>query len=106
AVPIIFFPLNLILRVPQLLYLFLGTGSIFKISPSTASRLKELAHKHHMLKVKKNYETVSHKKAMLLYIKYNDKRINIVFHQGKYRLQLIDTVLPHFHFKKRQKLKT
>jgi len=84
----------------------LGTGSIFKISPSTASRLKDLAQKHHLLEVQKNYDRVPNKKAMLLCLKYNDKRNNIVFHHGNYRLQLIDTVLPLFLFKKREKLKT
>ena len=85
----------------------LGTGSIFQISPSTASRLKDLAQKEHLLEVQKNYGTiVPNKKAMDLCLKYNDKRNNIVFHQGNYRLQLIDTVLPLFLFKRRPKLKT
>ena len=84
----------------------LGTSSIFNISPSTASRLKDLAQKHQLIEVQKNYGTViPNKKAMLLYIKYNDKKNNIVYHQGNYRFQLIDTILPLFHFKRREKLK-
>jgi hypothetical protein len=43
---------------------------------------------------------------MQLYLEYNDKRNNIVFNDGKYRLQLIDTVYPLFYFLKRTKLKT
>ena len=85
----------------------LGACKLFNISPSTASRLKDCALKHHLLEVKKNYGTIiPHKKAMELCLKYNDKRNNIVFRQGKYRLQLIDTILPLFPFNTRQKLKT
>ena len=85
----------------------LGICSIFHISPSTASRLKKRAVKQQLLMVQKNYgDRVPDKKAMELCLKYNDKRNNIVFHQGNYRFQLIDTILPLFLFKKRQKLKT
>lgn len=85
----------------------LGTGSIFQISPSTASRLKDLAQKQKLLEVHKNFgRIVPNKKAMELCLKDNDKRSNIVFHQGNYRFQLIDTILPLFLFKRRPKLKT
>ncbi|MDT0645707.1 hypothetical protein RM545_03310 [Zunongwangia sp. F260] len=85
----------------------LGICNIFKISASTASRLKDYAKKHNLLEVRKNYGTiVPNKKAMELCLKYNDKGSNIVYHQGNYRFQLIDTILPLFLFKKRQKLKT
>ncbi|MFO8147175.1 MAG: hypothetical protein ACQEWG_12755 [Bacteroidota bacterium] len=85
----------------------LGTCSIFEISPSTASRLKNSAEKQKLLEVKKNYgDIVPNKKAMELCLEYNDKRNNIVFYQGNYRFQLIDTILPLFLFKKRKKLKT
>ena len=84
-----------------------GVCSIFNISAATASRLKDFAVKQHLLEVKKNYgEIISNKKAMQLCLKYNDKGNNIVYHQGNYRFQLIDTILPLFQFKKRQKLKT
>ncbi|APS40175.1 MULTISPECIES: hypothetical protein [Salegentibacter] len=85
----------------------LGICRIFQISPSTASRLKEAAEKQKLLQVKKNYgASVPSKKAMELCLDYNDKRNNIVFYQGNYRFQLIDTILPLFLFKKRKKLKT
>ncbi|MEP6262672.1 MAG: hypothetical protein ABJ092_13945 [Gillisia sp.] len=85
----------------------LGLHRIFKISPSTASRLKAKAEENTLLKVKKNYgEIVPNKKAMERCLKYNDSRNNIVFFKGKYRFQLIDTVLPLFLLTKRQKLKT
>lgn len=85
----------------------LGACNIFNISPSTASRLKDCAFKQHLLEVRKNYgATVPNKKAMEYCLDYNDRRNNIVFQQGNYRFQLIDTILPLFLFKKRQKLKT
>ncbi|MBZ9730484.1 hypothetical protein LB467_12385 [Salegentibacter sp. JZCK2] len=85
----------------------LGICRIFQISPSTASRLKDAAQKQKLLEVKKNYgATIPSKKAMELCLDYNDKRNNIVFYQGNYRFQLIDTILPLFLFKKRKKLKT
>ncbi|WP_081209356.1 hypothetical protein [Salegentibacter sediminis] len=85
----------------------LGICNIFQVSPSTASRLKDCAVKQKLLAVEKNYGTeVPNKKAMELCLDYNDKRNNIVFYQGNYRFQLIDTILPLFLFKKRQKLKT
>ncbi|MFZ0489972.1 MAG: hypothetical protein WAM00_07005 [Salegentibacter sp.] len=85
----------------------LGICNIFKISTATASRLKACAEKHKLLRVQKNYgEVTLNKRAMKLCLKYNDKRNNVVFHQGNYRFQLIDTILPLFLFEKRQKLKT
>lgn len=85
----------------------LGTGFIFQISPSTASRLKVLAQKQQLLQVRKNYGTIiPNKKAMDLCLKYNDIRNTVVFHEGNYRFQLIDTILPLFLFKRRPKLKT
>jgi len=85
----------------------LGIGNIFQISVATASRLKKCALKHKLLEVKKNYGSkIRNKKAMELCLDYNDKPNNIVFVEGSYRFQLIDTILPLFLFKKRQKLKT
>ncbi|MDT0642774.1 hypothetical protein RM553_08010 [Zunongwangia sp. F363] len=85
----------------------LGLCKIFKISTATASRLKDCAVKQNLLEVKKNYGSiVPNKKAMEQCLKYNDKRNNIVYYRGNYRFQLIDTILPLFLFKKRQKLKT
>ena len=84
----------------------LGTSSIFQISPATASRLKDLAQKQKLLKVQKNYGTiVPNKKAMDLCLKYKDSRNNVVYHEGNYRFQIIDTILPLFLFKHRAKLK-
>jgi hypothetical protein len=85
----------------------LGIGNIFQISPATASRLKNSALKHKLLEVQKNYGAlIPNKKAMEVCLDYNDKPNNIVFVEGGYRFQLIDTILPLFLFKKRQKLKT
>ena len=85
----------------------LGIGNIFQISPTTASRLKNSALKHKLLEVQKNYGAlIPNKKAMEVCLDYNDKPNNIVFIEGGYRFQLIDTILPLFLFKKRQKLKT
>ncbi len=85
----------------------LGIGNIFQISPATAARLKGCAVKQKLLEVQKNYgATIPHKKAMELCLDYNDKPNNIVYVEGSYRFQLIDTILPLFLFKKRQKLKT
>lgn len=85
----------------------LGIGTIFQISTATASRLKKCALKHKLLEVQKNYGAfIPNKKAMELCLDYNDKPNNIVFVEGSYRFQLIDTILPLFLFKKRQKLKT
>jgi hypothetical protein len=85
----------------------LGIGNIFRISPATASRLKNSALKHKLLEVQKNYGAlIPNKKAMEVCLDYNDKPNNIVFIEGGYRFQLIDTILPLFLFKKRQKLKT
>ena len=85
----------------------LGMQLIFNISPSTASRLKAKAREDNLLKVKKNFGyIILNKKAMELCNKYNDKRNNIVYFNGNYRFQLIDTVLPLFLLVKRQKLKT
>lgn len=85
----------------------LGIGSIFQISPATASRLKNCALKQKLLEVNKNYGAmIPNKKAMELCLDYNDKPSNIVFVQGSYRFQLIDTILPLFLFKRRKKLKT
>ncbi|WP_289024447.1 hypothetical protein [uncultured Salegentibacter sp.] len=85
----------------------LGIGIIFHISPATAFRLKNCARKQKLLEVKKNYGAViPNKKAMELCLDYNDKPNNIVFVEGNYRFQLIDTICPLFLFKRRQKLKT
>ncbi len=84
-----------------------GIHKIFKISPSTASRLKTKAEENNLLKVKKNYgDIVTNKKAMERCIKYNNSRNNIVYFKGYFRFQLIDTILPLFLLTKRQKLKT
>ena len=83
-----------------------GAANLFGISVSTASRLKLAAEKEEYLAVKKNYsERIINKKSMMRSLKYNDMRNNIVFHNGQYRFQLIDTVFPLFLFVRRKKLK-
>ncbi len=83
-----------------------GAANLFDISVSTASRLKHAAEKENYLKVKKNYgESFVDKRSMMKSLDYNDRKMNIVFHKGKYRFQLIDTVFPLFLFIRRQKLK-
>lgn len=85
----------------------IGVNKIFGISISTASRLKTAAYKENFIKLKKNFgEAIPNKQLMELVLEYNDSANNIVFHQGHYRLQLIDTVCPLFYFMKRTKLKT
>jgi hypothetical protein len=85
----------------------IGVHKIFNISVPTASRLKNAAHKEKFIKLKKNFsDTVVNKPLIDLYIEYNDLKNNVVFRDGEYRLQLIDTVYPLFYFKKRVKLKT
>lgn len=83
-----------------------GAAKIFGVSPSTASRLKQAAEKEIFLEVKKNFgEIVTNKKAMQRCLKYNDKRENIVYHEGEFRFQLIDSIFPLFLFVRRKKLK-
>lgn len=85
----------------------IGVNKIFNISQATASRLKNAAYKEQFIKLKKNFgDVVTNKQAMELYLEYNEKANNIVFHEGEYRLQLIDTIYPLFYFIKRTNLKT
>ena len=83
-----------------------GAARLFNISVSTASRLKKAAEKENYLQVEKNYgERIDHKKMMMACLEYNDMRNNIVYHQGNYHFQLIDSVFPLFLFTRRKKLK-
>ena len=85
----------------------IGVNKIFNISIATASRLKTAAHKAGFIKLKKNYDEIKIDVQLLVQIhKYNDLSDNIVFHKDDYRMQLIDTVYPHFYFLKRSRLKT
>lgn len=85
----------------------LSLDAIFSIPKATASRLKHAAVNAGYLKLQKNYSaTYYNKKAMQHYLKYNDKQPNLVYHNGNYHLQLIDTVYPLFYFKKRKSLET
>ncbi|SFN38445.1 hypothetical protein SAMN04487989_10176 [Bizionia echini] len=82
-----------------------GVTQLFNISTATASRLKNEAFKEGLIKLKKNFSnTPINKKLMQIYLKYNDKKQNIVFKEGNYRLQLIDTLYPLFYFSKRKSL--
>ena len=83
-----------------------GVTRLFGLSPSTASRLKEAAQKEKYIDVKKNFgEKVFNKKAMLKSLKFLESKSNIVFHEGYFRFQLIDTIFPLFLFVRRKKLK-
>lgn len=85
----------------------IGVNKIFDISIPTASRLKNTAAKYGLISLKKNFsDIVKNKTIMQLYLEYNDKRNNIVYRNGDYRLQLIDTIYPLFFFIKRTNLKT
>lgn len=85
----------------------LGVNQLFALSASTASRIKRAAQKEGYLFIKKNFLPVIPYPGMLeRCLKYNDKRKNLVYHEGKLCLQLIDTVFPHFQFTRRQSLKT
>ncbi len=85
----------------------IGVSKIFKISITTASRLKTAAYKEGFVKLKKNYEDINMDIPLLVQIhKYADLNDNIVYHKDDYRLQLIDTVYPLFYFIKRTNLKT
>lgn len=79
----------------------------FKIPQATASRLKNAAFKEKLIQLKKNYSKEYVNKAMIsLYCKYNDFKQNIVYHNGNYHLQLIDTIYPLFYFTKRSSVET
>lgn len=82
-----------------------GITSIFKISNATASRLKKMADASNLIEVEKHYSQERlDKKAMLQCLKYNGKPNNLVYKEGGYRLQLIDTIFPLFLFTNRKKL--
>ncbi|EMQ95549.1 hypothetical protein D778_02383 [Xanthomarina gelatinilytica] len=82
-----------------------GVTQLFNISTATASRLKNEAFNEGLIKLKKNYsKTLFNKKFMQYYLDYNDMKQNIVFNDGSYRLQLIDTLYPLFYFSKRKSL--
>lgn len=62
-----------------------AAADLFEISVSTANRLQLAAEKENYLELKKNYgEVICDKKTMIRCLEYNDKRNNVVFHQGKY----------------------
>ena len=83
----------------------IGVKDIFNLSIATASRLKNKAFKGGFIQLKKNYskEPVS-KKAMQQWCDYNEKTHNIVYVNGNYHLQHIDTIYPLFYFIKRKSL--
>ncbi len=82
-----------------------GVTDIFNISKATASRLKNYAFKSGFINLKKNYsENFVNKKAMQEWCNYNERNHNIVYVEGGYRLQFIDTVYPLFYFTKRKSL--
>ncbi len=83
----------------------IGVQKIFNISIATASRLKNAAAKHKLISLKKNYSKKAvNKYATDMYCKLNDLKPNIVYHNNKYHLQLIDTIYPLFYFTKRKSL--
>lgn len=84
----------------------IGVNKIFDISIATASRLKKAAQKEGYIKVKKNFEKTftEDKTVLFLFNKYNDFKDNLVYRDGEYKLQSIDTICPQFYFQKRIKL--
>ncbi|MCC8360622.1 hypothetical protein [Salinimicrobium sediminilitoris] len=83
-----------------------GAAILFNISVSTASRLKQAAEKEKLLEVKKNFgDKTLNKEMAVKCLKYNDMNNEVVYHNGGYRLQLIDAILPLFLFVRRKKLK-
>ena len=82
-----------------------GVEAIFSISTATASRLKNSAAKKGFIKLKKNYSDPIEGQTLIKELKaLFDATPNMVFKNGKYRQQLIDTTYPLFHFKKRKSL--
>lgn len=84
-----------------------GVESLFNISKSKASILKQEAFKKGYIKVKKDFEVLPHSPSDIkLMIKYGDISPNIKHFNNKFHLQLIDLVLPNIYPKRRQKLGT
>ncbi len=82
-----------------------GVNEIFDISTATASRIKNAAANEKLISLKKNY-TVKNLDAVAMhkFLEYNDNKHNLVYKDGKYVLQLIDTIFPLFYFRKRKSL--
>jgi hypothetical protein len=82
-----------------------GVNQLFDISTATASRLKNSAFNERYIKLKKNYtEPVPGQSGIKEVKSMFDTASNLVYKYGKYRQQLIDTIYPNFHFKKRKSL--
>lgn len=88
----------------------IGVSHIFKISKSTASRLKKYAVEENLIKVQKNYwdEGINQEEVEFVKEYFPDEisHKNLVFQSNKYQLQLIDTIYPLFYFTKRESLET
>lgn len=83
-----------------------GIKAIFDIPIASASRLKSLAAKNKLIRVKKNYsKTTFNNFERAFYSKTNEVQ-NFVHKQNKNRLQLIDTITPLFNFSKRKSLES
>lgn len=85
-----------------------GIVAIFKLSKCKASRIKNLAVKHKLIEVKKNYEKLQPNEVNVAKkgAKYRDENQNIIFKNGNYYLQHIDKIYSDLYFKKRKKLET
>ncbi|WP_181858197.1 hypothetical protein [Polaribacter sp. WD7] len=85
-----------------------GIVAIFKLSKCKASRIKNLAVKHKLIEVKKNYEKLKPNELDVAKkgAKYRDENQNIIFKNGNYYLQHIDKIYSDLYFKKRKKLET
>jgi hypothetical protein len=82
-----------------------GVNQLFNISPATASRLKKSAFKEKYIKLKKNYsDPIVGQEVIKELITLFDSAPNLVYKNGNYRQQLIDTTYPDFDFKKRKSL--
>lgn len=88
----------------------LGVCQILNISKSTASRLKKEAQKTKYINVQKDYleENINQGEIEFATKNYKEEIIhtNLVFHEGKHKLRLIDLIYPNFHFTKRKSLGT
>lgn len=83
-----------------------GVKALFDISKATASRLKNNAAETGFIKLKKNYsDPLPGQSSVKELVSMFDPVPNLVYHNGKYRLQYIDTLYPNFHFKKRKSMK-
>jgi len=82
-----------------------GVRKIFDIEISRASRLKKAAQKLGYIKIQKDFSDFTvNKQFVSKHLSNEGYKQNIVYHNGNHHLQLIDHILPLFHFKRRNKI--